>query len=230
VVNATWFFHHRTIPATFVFIPAGTLQSRLSFCLDSCRIRWVDSGGFPSSSCRCICLLPARTTQSKCSVAARYIDVGGKRYEDTLTLWHRQVPGRAPTALPGGLCYWAGPASAQAAGGGGAFDVDRLTVSAFDVLPLVAVLRRWRRYILVAFFDPCRVITWYYQMFEKIEEISGFEMSELCLLKPLKGKKVLFLPFRGLTKFFQVRCSLQVTLCDPYLSALSVRYFNKGAI
>ena len=24
--------------------------------------------------------------------------------------------------------------------------------------------------------------------------------------------------------------SLQVTLCDPYLSALSVRYFNKGAI
>jgi len=23
---------------------------------------------------------------------------------------------------------------------------------------------------------------------------------------------------------------LQVTLCDPYLSALSVRYFNKGAI
>ena len=28
----------------------------------------------------------------------------------------------------------------------------------------------------------------------------------------------------------QVRCSLQVTLCDPYLSPLSVRYFNKGAI
>ena len=28
----------------------------------------------------------------------------------------------------------------------------------------------------------------------------------------------------------QVRCNLQVTLCDPYLSALSVRYFNKGAI
>ena len=28
----------------------------------------------------------------------------------------------------------------------------------------------------------------------------------------------------------QVRCSLQVTLCDPYLNALSVRYFNKGAI
>jgi len=28
----------------------------------------------------------------------------------------------------------------------------------------------------------------------------------------------------------QVRCNLQVTLCDPYLSALSVRYYNKGAI
>ena len=25
-------------------------------------------------------------------------------------------------------------------------------------------------------------------------------------------------------------CNLQVTLCDPYVSALSVRYFNKGAI
>ena len=29
----------------------------------------------------------------------------------------------------------------------------------------------------------------------------------------------------------QVRCNLQVKLCDPYtLSALSVRYYNKGAI
>jgi len=28
----------------------------------------------------------------------------------------------------------------------------------------------------------------------------------------------------------QVRCNLQVTLCDPYLSALSVRYYNIGAI
>jgi len=27
-----------------------------------------------------------------------------------------------------------------------------------------------------------------------------------------------------------IRCNLQVTLCDPYLSALSVRYYNKGAI
>ena len=27
-----------------------------------------------------------------------------------------------------------------------------------------------------------------------------------------------------------VRCNLQVTPCDPYLSALSVRYYNKGAI
>jgi len=27
-----------------------------------------------------------------------------------------------------------------------------------------------------------------------------------------------------------VRCNLQVTLCDPYMSALSVRYYNKGAI
>jgi len=25
-----------------------------------------------------------------------------------------------------------------------------------------------------------------------------------------------------------LRCNLQVTLCDPYLSALSVRYYNKG--
>ena len=28
----------------------------------------------------------------------------------------------------------------------------------------------------------------------------------------------------------QVRCNLQVTLCDPYLSALSVRYYKKCAI
>jgi len=28
----------------------------------------------------------------------------------------------------------------------------------------------------------------------------------------------------------QVWCNLQVTLCDPYLSALSVRYFNKSTI
>jgi len=27
-----------------------------------------------------------------------------------------------------------------------------------------------------------------------------------------------------------IRCNLQVTLCDPYLNALSVRYCNKGAI
>ena len=27
-----------------------------------------------------------------------------------------------------------------------------------------------------------------------------------------------------------IRCNLQVTLCDPYLSALSVRYYNKGAV
>jgi len=28
----------------------------------------------------------------------------------------------------------------------------------------------------------------------------------------------------------QVWCNLQVTLCDPYVSALSVIYYNKGAI
>jgi len=33
-----------------------------------------------------------------------------------------------------------------------------------------------------------------------------------------------------LTRYRQVRCTLQVTLCDPYLSVLSVRYYNKGAI
>ena len=27
-----------------------------------------------------------------------------------------------------------------------------------------------------------------------------------------------------------VRCTLQIKLCDQYLSALSVRYYNKGAI
>ena len=27
-----------------------------------------------------------------------------------------------------------------------------------------------------------------------------------------------------------VRCNMQVTLCDPYLSALSVRYFNRYGI
>ena len=27
-----------------------------------------------------------------------------------------------------------------------------------------------------------------------------------------------------------VRCNLKVTLCDPYLSALSVRYYKKCAI
>ena len=27
-----------------------------------------------------------------------------------------------------------------------------------------------------------------------------------------------------------IRCTLQVTLCDPYLSALSVSYYNKSAI
>ena len=31
-----------------------------------------------------------------------------------------------------------------------------------------------------------------------------------------------------LTLWVQVRCNLQVTLCDPYLSALSVTYYNKG--
>jgi len=34
----------------------------------------------------------------------------------------------------------------------------------------------------------------------------------------------------GCAIWWQVRCTLQVTLCDPYLSALSIRYFNKGAI
>jgi len=33
-----------------------------------------------------------------------------------------------------------------------------------------------------------------------------------------------------ITEAGTVRCNLQVTLCDPYLSALSVRYYNKGAI
>ena len=28
----------------------------------------------------------------------------------------------------------------------------------------------------------------------------------------------------------EVWCNLQVKLCDPYLSALSVRYYNKRAI
>jgi len=28
----------------------------------------------------------------------------------------------------------------------------------------------------------------------------------------------------------EVRCNLQVTLCDPYLNALSVRYYKKCAI
>jgi len=28
----------------------------------------------------------------------------------------------------------------------------------------------------------------------------------------------------------EVRCNLQVTLCDPYLGALSARYYNKSAI
>jgi len=31
-------------------------------------------------------------------------------------------------------------------------------------------------------------------------------------------------------KRLQVWCNLQVTLCDPYVSALSVIYYNKGAI
>jgi len=29
---------------------------------------------------------------------------------------------------------------------------------------------------------------------------------------------------------YEVRCNLQVKLCDPYLSALGVRYYNKGAM
>jgi len=36
--------------------------------------------------------------------------------------------------------------------------------------------------------------------------------------------------WRMLMRLRQVRCNLQVKLCDLYLSALSVRYYNKGAI
>ena len=35
--------------------------------------------------------------------------------------------------------------------------------------------------------------------------------------------------YNVLLLFSQVPCNLQVTLCDPYLSALSVRYYNKGS-
>ena len=43
----------------------------------------------------------------------------------------------------------------------------------------------------------------------------------------------LSLGMRHLVNAYEVEAGtvyLQVTLCDPYLSALSVRYFNKGAI
>jgi len=36
--------------------------------------------------------------------------------------------------------------------------------------------------------------------------------------------------WRHLVIAYEVRCNLQVNVCDPYLSALSVRYCNKGAI
>jgi len=40
--------------------------------------------------------------------------------------------------------------------------------------------------------------------------------------------------WRHLVNAYEVKagvwCNLQVTLCDPYLSALSVRYYKKSAI
>ena len=40
----------------------------------------------------------------------------------------------------------------------------------------------------------------------------------------------LSLGMRHLVNAYEVECNLQVTLCNPYLNALSVRYYNKGAI